>query len=41
VGVLLIRAGDHPLEAPRTMVALESEVPGYLAQGWVRVGVDP
>ena len=41
MGVLLIRAGDHPLEAPRTMVVLESEVAAYLAQGRVRVGVDP
>lgn len=41
MGVLMIRASDHPSEPPRTIIVLESEVAAYEAQQWVRVVTDP
>jgi hypothetical protein len=39
--VLMIRAGEHPSDPPRTLLVLESEVARYEKDRWVRIATDP
>lgn len=41
MGVLMIRAGEHPCDEPATVIVLESEVAEYQHLGWALVGADP
>lgn len=41
MGVLMIRAGEHPCDEPATVIVLESEVGSYQRLGWALVAEDP